>query len=170
VGLKSPGRPISPSRSVVADTSPSRSAKLFLSIYLLRMQYFYSAFSSKRMSTASSSSTASAASRECSKSVVTSDLRVSWCRLEDRLPETSSDEEKQHRSIINRISELCNTTLLALEKMQTGHLKKWGERCFWVKDSVSVDHLNRRPGSFSETLAPRCADLLERLSNFWVDF
>ena len=134
------------------------------------MQYFYSAFSSKRMSTASSSSTASAASRECSKSVVTSDLRVSWCRLEDRLPETSSDEEKQHRSINNRISELCNTTLLALEKMQTGHLKKWGERCFWVKDSVSVDHLNRRPGSFSETLAPRCADLLERLSNFWVDF
>ena len=136
------------------------------------MYSFYSAFSSKRMLPLARGSTAGVDSSLDTKSKVTNDLSVSWFRLETSSSEKLSPSEANRRSINNRISELCNTTLLALEKMQSGYLTEWKERCFLVKDAIGVDHLRRRAGSFSEACAtsPRCADLLDRLSSFWVDF
>ena len=120
-------------------------------------------------------STAGVGSSPDTKSKVTSDLSVSWFRLETSSSEKLSPSEKNRRSINNRISELCNTTLLALEKMQSGYLTEWKvcdafcfERCYLVKGAIDVDHLRRRAGSFSEAVktSPRCASLLERLSSF----
>ena len=99
------------------------------------MFQFQSAFSVERCSFVSEGS---ACSRLDTRARLSKDLRVPWLRVDSPVShfDNSNSCTKQSVSTKNRLAELCNGTLLALEKLQSGFLKRWEGRRFKRDDSV----------------------------------
>ena len=91
-------------------------------------------------------------------------LRVPWVRVDHM--KISEHVKKSIFSKKLRISELCNTTILALEKIRSGYLGVWAGRRYRPSDTVEIDELEN-PNSLQSV---RSRDLLLRVASFWSDF
>ena len=130
------------------------------------MFYFESAFSRKRCIFVGQGGTASGdPPLSGSRASLPGKLRVPWVRVD----QTKLADHLIHSVTASklRIAELCNTTLLALEKISSGYLKCWtGRRCN-RSDTVELEQLSN---PFDGRSSARCTDLLLRISSFWRDW
>ena len=92
-------------------------------------------------------------------------LRVPWVRADQTKFANHWDNSVTAAKL--RVSELCNTTILALEKISTGYLQRWGGRRYNRSDTIEIDPLSN---SFDGLKSARCTDLLIRISSFWRDW
>ena len=129
------------------------------------MYTFYSGFLPERMKFASGPAAEtggrSGRARFCG-------MRVPWLRVDPRVEGSKEDFEGRSRVKHNRLAELVNQSLYALEKLSTGHLNTWFPRSI-AKHGDSIDMCEISGNSCHGRVAPRSFDLLSRLLHFWED-
>ena len=129
------------------------------------MFFFESAFSRKRCIFASEDGTACGdRPLSDSRARLPEQLRVPWVRVDHN--KISEHVKKSIFATKHRISELCNTTILALEKISTGYLGVWEGRRYRRSDTIEIDELEN-PNALKSV---RSRDLLLRVEAFWRDF
>ena len=104
------------------------------------MFFFESAFSRKRCIFAGEGGVACGdRPLSDSRASLPGQLRVPWVRVDHN--KISEHVKKSIFSTKLRISELCNTTILALEKISSGYLGVWEGRRYKRSDTVEIDEL-----------------------------
>ena len=94
-------------------------------------------------------------------------LRVPWVRADQTKFANHWDNSVTAAKL--RVSELCNTTILALEKISTGYLQRWGGRRYNRSDTIEIGQLQTSSNAFEtseKNISARGKDLLVRISNF----
>ena len=129
------------------------------------MFFFESAFSRKRCTFVGQGGAASGASPlSDSRASLPGQLRVPWVRVDQtKLSEHLKNSLTESKL---RLAELCNTTILALEKISSGYLKSWTGRRYNRSDTVEIGELDN-PAALKSA---RCRDRLMRISSFWSVF
>ena len=99
-----------------------------------------------------------------SRATLPEQLRVPWVRVDHN--KISEHVKKSIFATKHRISELCNTTILALEKISTGYLGVWEGRRYRRSNTIEIDEIEN-PTALKSV---RSRDLLLRVKSFWSDF